>query len=493
MTRRTQQIVATVLAPLALLVALLAWGVSSPPGSSPDEDYHMGSIWCANGPVDGRCELTDDATTRELPGDVVKAAACFAFQAGQAATCPLDETRMEPTIRGNWLDNGYPPVFYAVMSTFVGPDLSVSIILMRSLNAVLFVGVLAALFFLLPIRMRHLLVWGSLVALVPLGMFLIPSVNPSSWSILQASGLWLATWGFFLQTGRRKIGLAALAVALMVFGAGARGDSAAYGVLAVAVALVLGWRRDKKFLLELILPVVLIAIAAGLFLTSGQSGVLTAETEPTSSVYSLIIANLQLLPGLWTGALGTWGLGWFDTQMPPLVWVTSVTIVAAIIFWGFKKGTPRKWLALIGVAAGLVFVPIYILVREGILVGTGVQPRYVYPMMIIFIGVALVGLRKANLSMSRVQLMIVVAGLTVANSLALNINLRRYITGLDNPGINLDRDVEWWWNTPVSPMTVWFVGSLAFAIALSTFAWIAWGRGRDALEKLADEPELARA
>ncbi|WP_337005905.1 MULTISPECIES: DUF2142 domain-containing protein [unclassified Microbacterium] len=485
MTRRTRQIVAAVLAPLALLVALLAWGVSSPPGSSPDEDYHMGSIWCANGPVDGRCELTSDEKTRELPGDVVQAAACFAFHSGQAATCPLDETSMKPTIRGNWLDNGYPPVFYAVMSTFVGPDLSVSIILMRSLNALLFVGVLTALFFLLPLRMRHLLVWGALAAIVPLGVFLIPSVNPSSWSIIQASGLWLATWGFFVQTGRRKYGLAALAVILMVMGAGARSDSAAYGVLAVAVAVVLGWRRDRKFLLELILPAVLVVIAASLFLTSGQSGVLTAETERTSSVYSLIIANIQLLPGLFTGALGSWGLGWFDTPMPALVWVTTVAIAAGVTFWGFKKGSPRKWLALTGVAAGLVVVPMYILVREGVLVGAGVQPRYVYPMMIIFLGVALVGLRRANLSLSRVQLTVVVAGLSMANSLALHINLRRYITGLDGTGVNLDRDAEWWWNTPISPMTVWIVGSLAFAIALSVFAWMAWGHRK--IERVIDE------
>lgn len=473
MTRRTRQIVAAVLAPLALLLALLAWGVASPPGASPDEDYHLGSIWCANGPIDGRCEMTADDTTRELPGDVVQAASCFAFHSGQAASCPLDETTMKPTIRGNWLDNGYPPVFYATMSAFVGTDLSVSVILMRSLNAVLFVGVLAALFFLLPHRLRHLLVWGALVAVVPLGAFLIPSVNPSSWSIIQASGLWLATWGFFVQTGRRKIGLAAVAVALMVMGAGARSDSAAYGILAVAVAVVLGWRRDKRFLIELALPVALVVIAAALFLTSGQSGVLTAETERTQSTYSLIVANLQLLPQLWVGALGSWGLGWFDTPMPPLVWVTSIVVVAGVVFWGLKKGTPRKWLALLGVAAGLIVVPLYILVREGLLVGTGVQPRYVYPMMIIFIGVALVGFRNAKLSMSRMQLAIVVAGLSVANSLALHVNMRRYITGLDGTGINLDRDAEWWWNTPVSPMTVWIAGSVAFALALALFAWIA--------------------
>lgn len=481
MTRRTRQIVAAVIAPLALLLALLAWGVSSPPGSSPDEDYHMGSIWCANGPAADRCETTADATTRELPGDVVKAASCFAFHSGQAASCPLDEDAMEPSTRGNWLDNGYPPVFYAVMSVFVSSDMSVSIIMMRSLNAVLFVGMLVALFFLLPLRSRHVVLWGALVAIVPLGVFLIPSVNPSSWSIIQASGLWLATWGFFLQHGRKKVGLAALAVLLMVMGAGARSDSAAYGVLAVAVAVVLGFRRDRRFLLELLLPVALVIIAASLFLTSGQSGVLTAETERTQSIYSLLVANIQLLPQLWVGALGTWGLGWFDTPMPPLVWVASVVMVGAVVFWGLKEGSPRKGLALTGVAAGLVAVPLYILVREGVTVGTGVQPRYVYPMMVMFVGIALVGLRGATLAMSRLQLAVLVVSLGIANSMALHVNLRRYITGLDDPGMNLDRDVEWWWNTPISPMTVWIAGSVAFTIALALLATLAWSSRERAL------------
>lgn len=481
MTRRTQQIVAAILAPLALLVALLAWGVSSPPGSSPDEDYHMGSIWCGNGPVEGRCELTRDPTVRDLPGDVVQAAACFAFHSGQAASCPLDETSLLPSARGNWTDHGYPPVFYSVMNVFVGPDMSVSVIVMRSFNALLFVGTLVALFFLLPLRMRHLLIWGALIAIVPLGVFLIPSINPSSWSVVQASGLWLAVSGFFVQTGRRKIGLAALSVLLMLIGAGARSDSAAYGVLAVAVAVVLGWRRDRRFFLELILPVILVIIAAAMFLTSGQSGVLTAETDRTQSVYSLIVANLQLLPQLWAGALGLWGLGWLDTPMPPLVWVLSIVLAGAVAFWGLRTGTPRKWVALLGVAAGLIVVPMYVLVREGVLVGTGVQPRYVYPLMIIFAGVILVGMRRTDLSLSRMQLAVVAIGLSIANSLALHVNMRRYITGLDGTGVNLDREAEWWWNTPITPMTVWIVGSLAFAVCLATLAWLASHHSKRAL------------
>lgn len=475
MTRRIRQIVAAVIIPITLLLALLAWGASSPPGSSPDEDYHMGSIWCANGIIEDRCEPGVDATERSVPTEVAIAAKCFAFIPEQSASCPLFEGTMKSTPRGNWFDNGYPPVFYGVMSVFVTPDLSVSIVMMRVFNAVLYVSVLTALFFLLPLRMRSYLVWSAVLTAIPLGTFLIPSVNPSSWAILQATGLWLAVWGFFEQTGARKIGLGALSVLLMVIGAGARSDSAAYGVLAVMVAIVLGFRKDRRFLLELLLPVALVVIAASLFLTSGQSGVLTATTTgQKDSVFSLIFMNLKQLPQLWIGALGLWGLGWLDTQMPTVVWATTVTLLAGVAFWGLRTGDLRKWLSVVALAGAIIVVPLYILVREGILVGSGVQPRYVYPLMIVFAGVILLGLRRTDLGLGRVQLLVIAVGLTVANSLALHTNMRRYITGVDGRGINLNRGIEWWWNAPITPMVMWVMGSAAFAALLTALLWQVW-------------------
>lgn len=475
MTRRTRQIFASALIPLALLIALFAWGASSPPGSSPDEDYHMGSIWCANGIIEDRCEAGVDATERSVPTEVAIAAKCFAFMPEQSASCPLFEGTMKSTPRGNWFDNGYPPVFYGVMSIFVTPDLSVSIVMMRVFNAVLYVGVLTALFFFLPLRMRSFLVWGAVLTAVPLGMFLIPSVNPSSWAILQATGLWLAVWGFFEQVGVRKIGLGVLSVLLMVIGAGARSDSAAYGVLAVMVAVVLGFRKDRRFLVELLLPLVLVVIAASLFLTSGQSGVLTATTpDQKDSVFSLIFMNLKQLPQLWIGALGLWGLGWLDTQMPPVVWVTTVTLFAGVAFWGLRTGDLRKWLSMTALAGAIIAVPMYILVREGILVGSGVQPRYVYPLMIVFAGVVLLGLHRTDLGLGRVQLLVIAVGLAMANALALHTNMRRYITGVDGRGVNLNREIEWWWNAPITPMAMWVLGSVAFAALLAALVWRVW-------------------
>lgn len=475
MTRRTRQIIVAVMAPLALFLALLAWSVSSPPGSSPDEDYHMGSIWCAHGPIEGRCETTESEQVRVLPEDLAEAAQCFAFKPEQSASCPLDENAMSRTLRGNWFDNGYPPVFYGTMTQFVSDDVSMSILTMRAFNAFLFIVSLTALFFLLPARLRPNLVWSALIGIVPLGMFLIPSANPSSWSILQASGLWLAVWGFFEQVGRKKVGLAALATLLMVLGAGARSDSAAYGIVALAVAVVLSFRPTKRFLLELLLPAALAVIAGAFFMTSGQSGVLTTPKQAGDLPFvSLLFSNLQELPQLWIGSLGFWGLGWLDTTMPTLVWGAVYGLFAAVVFWGLRHGNGRKWLALASVVAALVVVPLYILVREGILVGVGVQPRYIYPLVIMLAGVALVGIRDVALGLSRFQVGVVASGLVGANSLALHTNLRRYITGADVSGINLNRDIEWWWNSPVSPMVVWIGGSLAFALALGTLLWFMW-------------------
>lgn len=477
MTRRARRIVVGFIVPFAMFIALLAWGASSPPGSSPDEDYHMGSIWCATGAVEGRCEIDGTDTVRLLPADLTGASACFAFHPDQSASCNLDENAMAPTERGNWIDNGYPPVFYAVMSTFVSDDLPLSIILMRTFNALLYVGVLSALFFLLPLRMRPTLIWASLIGIVPLGMFLIPSANPSSWAVIQASGLWLAVWGFFEQTGRKKVGLAITATALMVIGAGARGDSAAYGVLAVLIAVALAFRPNRRFAIQLLLPAALIVIAIALFLTAGQSGVLTAETgTPDKPLLSLVLANLQALPQLWIGSLGLWGLGWLDTEMPDLVWGTSFALFAAIAFWGLRSSTSRKWIPILATSAALVAVPLYILVREGILVGVGVQPRYIYPLMIMFVGAMILGARRSTLGLGRVQLLVVGIGLVGANSLALHTNLRRYITGADVSALNLDRAIEWWWDFGPSPMTVWVLGSLAFAAVLGALIWFTWER-----------------
>lgn len=478
MTRESRlHIAAAIIAPIALLFALIAWGVSSPPGSSPDDDYHMASIWCANGPIAGQCEETSSESTRMLPGDLTAAASCFRFQPDQAASCPRHEGEMVVTDRGNWGDGAYPPLFYKAMSVFVGPDLSTSIVVMRTVNSVLFIGTMVGLFVLLPQSQRKVLIWGAAITMVPLGMFLIPSVNPSSWAVISAAGLWIATWGFFSQIGWKKWALAGMAVVLLIMGAGSRSDAAVYGVLALIVASVLSFRLDRRFLVELVLPLVLLVTGVLLFFSTGQSAVVSGETavaERPLALSTLAFVDLKLLPELWIGVFGFWGLGWLDTELPGIVWVTTTTLFGALVFWGLRVGSVRKWIALAGVAVSLIAIPMYILLHDNVIIGTYVQPRYIYPLVIIFGGVALVGFMANGLGLGRLQLFVVATGLTIANSVALHVNLRRYTTGMDNLNFNLDEPIEWWWNVPITPMMVWFIGSLLFAAGAAALAATSW-------------------
>lgn len=463
----------------AVVMALFCWAVSSPPGSSPDDDYHMASIWCGSAAAMELCAETGAPEERVLPADVLDAASCFAFDPNAAASCALDDEGTRVSTRGNWNGEAYPPVYYAVTHLLASDDLSVSVVVIRAVNVLIYVGSLAAVFFLIPRGARSALIWGALITSVPLGTFIIASLNPSSWAVTSASTLWVAVWGFHSQRGVRKILLAVLTVVLVILGAGARGDSAAYAVLALIAGSVLAFRRDRRYLLELLLPVGLIAASAALFLSAGQSAVVGGATVVENETYTfteLLFINVKQLPQLLVGFLGTWGLGWLDTYMPGIVWVVTMTVFSGVVFWGLGRGDWRKWLALAGVGAGVIAVPLYILMHDGVVVGNGVQPRYVFPLIIMFAGIAVFARGRASLGLNRLQLTVVAISLAVANSVALHVNLRRYVTGLDAVGINLDRDVEWWWNAPISPMGLWVLGSTAFAMVIGLLMTLAWPR-----------------
>lgn len=462
---------------LAAFVALLAWGVSSAPGSSPDDDYHLASIWCAVGNEDGICEAGSHRDERLLPADVIEAASCFAFDAAKSASCPLDEERMAPTARGNWNGGGYPPLFYATMRLFVTDDLSQSVLAMRSFNAFLYVGLLTALFVALPRSHRIPLLWGAVLTAVPLSIFLIPSVNPSSWAVLSASGVWIAAWGFLESSGLRRVALAVLTALLVLIGAGARSDSAVYAILSLIAAGVLAFAPRRRYALALMVPVALAVVATVFFLNAGQSAVVGSSTVVENgelSFSTLAFVNAKQLPQLLAGVFGVWGLGWLDTYMPGVVWVPAMSVFAAVVFWGLRRGDWRKWLALAGIGASTIVVPMYILLHDGVVVGNGVQPRYILPLIIVFAGVSVVGFATGGLGLGKLQMTIVAVGLVVANSVALHVNVRRYVTGVDLQGMNLDRDVEWWWNAPISPMGIWVLGSLAFGLAVSALLYLAF-------------------
>lgn len=126
-----------------------------------------------------------------------------------------------------------------------------------------------------------------------------------------------------------------------------------------------------------------------------------------------------------------------------------------------------KTIAMVATFAAMVVVPLYVLVHDHIFVGAGVQPRYIFPLLIILVQLSLFATPLVSSFLSRSQIFIIVALMAAANAIALHFNTRRYVTGITANGWNLNSNNAWWWNFSIfSPMVIWAIGSLAFLIAL---------------------------
>jgi len=464
-----------VLAPLLVLVGLGAWALSSPVGSSPDDDYHLASIWCGLGERPGLCEsVPGHPNERMVDKELTGASACFAFHPEVSGACTA-KTPDGPSVdsnRGNWVTHLYPALYYAVVGVLATPHIGLSVLAIRGGNALLYVGLIAALYLLLPSFRRRALVWTQAASMIPLGVFMVSSDNPSAWAVASAAVLWPSLVGYYQAPTRwRRVGFGAVAAVATVMGAGARADAALFCIMSVAVAVILTVRPTVKYALLSILPVVLVGVSGLLYLTGAQAEALSVGLAPGQNPQppvALIWGNLTNLPALYAGTLGTWNLGWLDTSMPAVVWVAMLIVCGVAVFLGIKRPLLRKIIVLVCVGLGLIVYPMVLLFQSNAYVGTQVQPRYVLPLLVIFVGVALHQDRAAARVPARLRHIVAGAVLVaMANAFALHENIRRYVSGVSTISPNLDDGDTWWWGIGVSPMAVWSAGVIAFTVGLA--------------------------
>lgn len=471
------------LAPVLAFVALSAWAFASPVGAAPDDDYHLVSIWCAGGGSPA-CQPGSDAHHRSVTTSF-RDVDCYALHGHTSARCQLsswNDQKRFTTDRGNF-DGEYPPVYYLVMHVFAGPDIQVSALVMRLVNTALFVGLATVLWMLLSDSRRRTLLWGWLVAVVPLGMFLIPSNNPSGWAITGVGTAFLALLGWFESPGRRRWAFGALYLVGVIMSAGARGDAAVYVIGATITAAIMTVARTRSWRFAAILPLVGIVIAAVFFATAGQSGVGGAGFTSASagsgldgsggsggtsathlSGIGLAAYNLLMLPYLWTGVWGTWALGWFDTELPAIVpWAATAAFIV-VAFAGLGRLNLRKAISVGGVLVVLVALPVFVLTVSGKEVGEALQPRYLLPLILLLSLLLATMPAGRELRFARIQVFTIFGALALANLVALQVDIRRYVTGAGKQGLDLDAGAQWWWpGFPVGPTWVWVIGALAFA------------------------------
>jgi len=477
-----------ILTPVLAVLTLTAWAFASPVGAGPDDDFHLVSAWCAGPTADETCVPNSADGTYVVPVALTEIA-CFAFDSAESAACQGDAWSwslevVTETDRGNF-SGSYPPLFYAVMGLMTGDDVQVSALLMRMLTIVLFVGITTALFVLLPAHRRPTLLWGWLLTTVPLGLFLFGTNNPSVWAWIGVGSTWIALLGYYETEGRRKGALAALFVVTALIGAGSRADAAIFTGFAIALVMLLSAARHRHFVRDSVLPIVVGLIALVLFLKSffsrsgvsgftGQSYVdplrgsaSTADRVADLEGFGLFAYNLLNVPELWTGVLGDWALGWLDTSMPAFVSAAAVAAFVAVGFMGLARMSVRKAIVIAAVIVALIALPIYVLQQGGDAVGHQVQSRYLLPLIGLLAGMLMLTPADRPIVLTLAQRVTVIIALSAANFVALHVNMRRYITGIDASGPHLDAGLEWWWEGPIGPTAVWILGSLAYALLVS--------------------------
>ncbi len=490
------------LASVVLLPILLAgWLLAAPAGSSPDDGYHLASIWCADGLKDGVC-LEDPAApdlTRVLVPQAVLGITCFQYDGSRSAACTRQDfeatsQRFIPT-ETNILGER-PTLYYRSMHLLIGDgsDIPAATARIRTANllTVTLMVVLTAMAAQRRVRAAFLLSW--VVASLPLGLFLMTSLNTSAWGLAGLTTLWANALTMLRHPARsNRIAGGVLTAIGLLLALGSRTEAVAHvAVISAALAALWWWNlrhrggvssgsSNRRTIAVAVVAVAL--VGATLLLVASDAARLTRIVTDLQRGYARIDARgvgdpfLSIIfevPSLWAGALGhIWGLGALDTPIPVLATMPLIGIFCALIAVGLQQGARARVIAVTLIGAALFAFPTFSLMRVGLLVYEGLQPRQFMVMLYVLLGIALLRLpNERALVLGRGMRTTIVAGLGLAHSVALIVTIQRHTSGL-LPGflgefrhISFRSEIEWWWASAPHPNVVWVIASVAYVLTL---------------------------
>ena len=501
-TAQRQTFVAVLVLVAAVIAASLAWVVASPVGSSPDEDFHVGSMWCPP-PVDKTgCQIStkDGEKAVMVPQSLAKEyVTCYAFDHDNSALCALNasDEELAPTLR--WDDGNYPWGYYQFAHLFVQHSTNRAVLALRAFNALLAIGLLGAIIALADSGLRRAISVALTVAWLPMGFYFITGMNPSSWAMTGTFAFASALLASTRSEGRRRAGLIACALAGAVLACTSRGDSAFF-LFVITVALAFAVPLSRRIVPEACLSCV--ASAVGIWVMSrtnvAASHLASGSDVSGESWWRIVYLNVSALPNYLRGFVGyLFGPGWNDVSYQGTVSSGASLVVVALLAWSLRSLSWRKVLSAITVAGAITGVPVVIGLRGHFNNVLTYQPRYMLPLFAVFMLMLLapsparadnegrhVGSEAFRLPTSiagRVATGLVAALWALTNARALYLVIERYAFGRTQHGYpidlatrNLSAGNEWWWPTaPIGPMAVWILGALAgaAAIVLAVFLW----------------------
>ena len=448
-------------------IFLGSWAISNPVGSSPDEGTHLVGIWCTELNKSIKCNNLNGTAnfSSKLSGDD----SCYLHDADQSANCLKKQEEIYRELSGfNELS------FYKFFSYFVSDNVEYSVILMRLFNV--FIFSICILFSYLYLRQDIFIgtMFSFMVVGLPLGLYLATSISTSSWVVLGAIFFVPFLIEIFSNLSTRAIPLVLLTIMLIYLYTGSRQD----GILFLGISLVssapiiireilnlkyLSKLKKNRNYIRLVWMTSIFVILYGVYFVSLEIGKRAGlgSYASTQAVTNWDIA--YRFTSLISGALGAWGLGSLEVDMPDFVTFSSIIIFFSVIFISLKQSIVETKLTLALYSYFLIYVIWMFLFKSQLYVGQWLQPRYIIPIMFSLVSLSFVGIKPESYKSYTPQIRIIIFLSTICFAFSIHTNLRRYTHGLDKLYVNLDKNNEWWWDfLPISPMQVLFIGILSY-------------------------------
>ena len=461
------------------------WAISSPIGSSADDNFHLTTIFCAK---DSKQCMKSSAPDQVLIERII----------GEFPPCYVGFPAGEPGIDRNYSKRSgeclkdipkeyietnkfnqyqqYPNTYYNFMANFVTDNTLFTVYFLRVLN----VGIASFLILLLLNVASNQVVYPFtrmlLTAIYPVGIFFIASNNPSSWMI---TGL-ITNWAFLaatiinLKTNQSKLIVSGSIVGYLISGllaAVSRFDSIYYlFFLNISVLILFIDRKILGKYFSRILPAFLLVILISItmfFQNSGGGRVLGnimsknysyIPASSTSGQPNSIVNTLLELPSYilsifggqrpyWTQFSGelpweyAYGVGWLEFSFPSIVSILLVFSMVLLLANSFdaytKKNVVVLFLVLISIVIYIVgwrliknYEPYYYF-----------QPRYLAGFIIASYGVLLTTLKTKVVG--KLQSIMIVISTTTASVVSWAAVSARYSLGPNYAWSNFINTESW--------------------------------------------------
>jgi hypothetical protein len=448
----------------AFFITLICWSLTNPPGSTHDEWFHLGSIWCANGVDREHC-------TDRYPGggiaDIDTSSCIFPLNT-EIRSC-------SEIVPGGYMvrSDNYPNGFYQVMKFFIPLGNSLNVLSMRVFN-----GLVASILLLVQIillKPKHRTAWlgGFTLTLVPLGIFLVSSVHPSGWGLTACAHGWM-----FLITAitsdksDRKKQIGAF-VGWFLCGAmclASRYDIFGFFLVTSAIASIFAMTPEATSKHRFKLTTILLVLSSAGFFVLNQfvkntSSLNLFRTSPGDyDNKTWVTAWLIRAVAIPVEILGTGQIAHRGIVMPPIVWILGIAVVAPVLIFSLIGINLRQ----IGVLATSIVLLFFAVLSFNQLMYRDlehVNGRYIIPLLPAMIGLV-VHTSKSSMQFLEIRefRLVTISILGLAHSISLHTVLDVFVDGQSFSFLPLTvGDTGWWWvGLPIGPNFVWLLGSLSF-------------------------------